>query len=170
METNKNLDFHKIEPLGNNYLKCEKCNYTPEFTIFNSSNSIKIYSECKNKHINIFLLDEYIKKIISNNKISKCEKCKQEKNIKICQFCNKYLCEKCNNNHLTIEHIINNKISNDIYENKYLNNIDDKFKIIKEKILNTIKYLKDIIEYYKILENNFKKFLIDNLNEIILNY
>ena len=31
-----------------------------------------------------------------------------------------------------------------------------------------MKYLKDIIEYYKMIENNFKKFMIDNLNEILL--
>ena len=31
-----------------------------------------------------------------------------------------------------------------------------------------MEYIKEIEEYYKKLENNFKKFLIDNINEIIL--
>ena len=167
----ENMDLYTIEtPPGNN-LKCQKCSNIPGLTIFNSVNRVNVFSECKNKHIKVCLLDEYIKNIYSyNNNINKCENCKKEKKNKICQFCNKYLCEDCNNKHLTIEHIINNKISNDIYENKYLDNInnDDKFNSIKEKLLKIIKYLKDIIDYYKILENNFKKYLIDNLNEIIL--
>ena len=163
MEANENLNFK-------NNLKCEKCDSIPDFTIFNSQNRVKIFSECKNKHLNICLLDDYIKKSYSYINTNNCEKCKKEANIRMCQFCNNFLCEECNNNHLTIDHIINNRISNKIYDSKYLDNIDeeDKFKSIKEKISNSIKYLKDIIEYYKRLENNFKKFLVDNINEIIL--
>ena len=41
-------------------------------------------------------------------------------------------------------------------------------KIIEDKILKSMEYIKEIEEYYKKLENNFKKFLIDNINEIIL--
>ena len=32
----------------------------------------------------------------------------------------------------------------------------------------SLDYLKEIIEYYKKLEDNFKKFLLDNINEMIL--
>ena len=146
---------------GNNNLKCQKCNCFPDITIFNSKNRVKIFSECENKHLNISLLDEYIKNNFSySNNIIKCEKCKLDRKIKICQFCNKYLCEECNNNHLTIDHIINNKMTKEIYSNKYINNIEneDKYKEVKEKIINSIKYLKEIIEYYKRLEDNFKNF------------
>ena len=166
-----NLISNLSTPLDNDKLICEKCCSIPDITIFNSGNRVKLFSECHNKHFNISLLDEYIKKNISyNNNISKCEKCKKDKNIKICQFCNNYLCEECNNIHLTIDHIINNKILKEIYENKYLDKIenDDKYKEVKEKISNSIKYFKEIIEYYKRLEDNFKKFMIDNMNEIIL--
>ena len=114
MEVSNNLDCSS-NTLENYYLKCEKCNCIPDFTIFNSEKRVKIYSECKNKNLNIWLLDDYIKKNYSFNDINKCEKCKKEEDIKICQFCNNYLCKECNNNHLTIEHIINNKISNKIY-------------------------------------------------------
>ena len=40
--------------------------------------------------------------------------------------------------------------------------------MIEDEILKSMKYIKEIEEYYKKLENNFKKFLIDNINEIIL--
>ena len=149
----------------------EKCSSIPEFTIFNSSNRVKIFSSCENKHINISLLDDYIKNNVSKyDDVKNCEKCKKEKHIKICQFCDKYLCEECNINHLTIEHILNNKIVQEISDNKYLDNIekDDRFKVVDDKILKSIKYIKEIEEYYRKLENNFKKFLTDNINELIL--
>ena len=95
----------------NNNIKCKKCNNYPDITIYNIGNRVKIFTECKNKHINISLLDDYIKNnyIYNNNK---CEKCNKNKNnIKICQLCNNYLCEECNNKHLTIDHIINNNIT-----------------------------------------------------------
>ena len=89
-------------------LKCQKCNNFPDITMFNSENRVKIFSECKNKHFNISFLDEYIKNIISdNNALYQCQNCHKERKIKICQFCENYLCEDCNNDHLTIEHIIN---------------------------------------------------------------
>ena len=169
---NNKIDIPFLTTSENINLKCKKCNSLPDITIFNSVNRVKILEECENQHYNISLLDEYIKNNSSyTNKIIQCEKCKKDKKIKICQFCNNYLCEECNNNHLTIDHIINNKIIKEIYDNKYINNDienEDKFKEIKEKILNSIEYLKEIIEYYKRLEDNFKKFLNDNLNEIIL--
>ena len=152
-------------------LKCDKCSSIPDITIFNSENRVKIFSECHNKHFNISLLDEYIKhNISSNNNTSKCEKCKKTKKIYICQFCNNYLCQECNNSHLTIDDVINSKISKEIYDNKYLDIIEneDKYKVVKEKISNSVNYLKNILEYYKRLEDNFKKFMFNNLYEIIL--
>ena len=54
--------------------------------------------------------------------------------------------------------------------NKFLDKDENnnKFKEIEDKIVKSIKYIKNIEEYYKKLENNFKKFLIDNINEILL--
>ena len=166
-----NLDCPVVTPYRNDKLKCEKCSAIPDITIFNSKNRVKIFLQCENRHLNISLLDEYIKNnILYSNNIIQCQNCKKEKNIKICQFCNNYLCEECNNSHLTIDHILNNKISEEIYNNNYLASIEkeENFKVVKGKILNSIKYLKEIIEYYKRLEDNFKKFMIDNLNEIML--
>ena len=158
--------------IKSNKLKCLKCSCIPNVTLYNSKNNINIFSECKNKHFNISLLDEYIKKYFSNNfnNISQCHNCKKEKDIKICQFCNDYLCEECNSKHLTIEHIINNKISKEIFDNIYFNNIEkeEKFKTAKENLFKSIDYLKKIIKYYKTLEENFKIFMLKNLNEIIL--
>ena len=57
METNQYIDLPNITSSWNNYLKCEKCNYILEYTIFNSSNGVKIYSEYQNRHLNISLLD-----------------------------------------------------------------------------------------------------------------
>ena len=167
----KNLMSTPMPVSSLNKFKCEKCSLIPEFTIFNSSNRVKIFSSCDNKHLNISLLDDYIKNNISNDNDTKyCEKCRKEKNTKICQFCNNNFCEECNIKHLTIEHILNNKIVEKINDNKFLENIekDDKFEEVEDKIKKSIKYIKEIEEYYKRLENNFKKFLIDNINEIIL--
>ena len=153
----------------NDNLRCKKCSFFPNITIFNSSNRVKVFTECENKHIDISLLDEYIKNNSnSNNNINKCAKCKNDKNIKICQFCYNHLCEECNEKHLTLEHIINNKIMEKIYDNNYIDNLDKKYEEIKDKIKKSITYIKDIIEYYKQLENNFKKFILDNINEILL--
>ena len=125
----EHFDDSIITPNEGINLKCMKCSSIPDFTIFNSSNRVKIFLECENKHFNISLLDEYIKNIISYNNSNKCENCKKEENIKMCQFCHKFLCEECNSNHLTLEHIINNKISKEIYDNIFLENIkEDKFK------------------------------------------
>ena len=94
---------------------------------------------------------------------------KKRKAIKIYQFCKQYLCEECNIKHLTIEHILNNKIIENICDNYFVGiEKDNKMKIIEDKIFKSMKYIKEIEEYYKKLENNFKKFLIDNINEIIL--
>ena len=49
-------------PISSNNFKCEYCCSIPEFTIFNSSNRVKIFSSCINKHINISLLDDYLKR------------------------------------------------------------------------------------------------------------
>ena len=150
-------------------LRCKKCSLFPDITIYNYKNRVNVYLECENKHINTPLLDEYIKDNHSyNNNANKCEKCENKKGIKECQFCKKYLCEECNKKHLTIEHIVNNQIVKEIEENKYINNIDGKHKDIKKKMKNSLDYLKEIIRYYKELEDKFKKFLIDNINEIIL--
>ena len=150
-------------------LRCKKCSLFPDITIYNYKNRVNIHLECENKHINTPLLDAYIKDICSNNNnANKCEKCGNKKGVKECQFCNKYLCEECNKEHLTIEHIVNNQIVKEIEENKYLKNIDDKHKDIKEKMKKSLDYLKEIIDYYKKLEDNFKKFLLDNINEMIL--
>ena len=76
----KNLIITTTPISSINKLKCEKCRLIPEFTIFNSSNRVKIFSSCDNKHLNISLLDDYIKNTISNDNDTKCcEKCKKEK-------------------------------------------------------------------------------------------
>ena len=61
---------------------------------------------------------------------------------------------------------MNNKIIEEIYKDDKFQNINN--QIIKDKMLNIQVYLKKIIDYYKILENNFKKFMINNLNQILL--
>ena len=157
------------ESFENDNLRCNNCSFFPDITVFNISNKVKIFTECENKHTNISLLDDYIKnKCVNNNNINKCEKCKKDKNIKMCQFCYHYLCEDCNKNHLTLEHIINSKIAKEIYENRYIDNIDNNFEEIKERIKKSMEYIKEIISYYKQIEDNFKKFILDNINEIIL--
>ena len=131
-------------------LRCKKCSLFPDITIYNHKNKVNIFTECKNKHINISLLDNYIKDIYSNNNsTNKCEKCENNKDVRTFQFCKKYLCEECNKKHLTIEYVVNNQIVKEIEENKYLKNIDDKHKDIKEKMKKSLDYLKEIIEYYK---------------------
>ena len=132
---------------SNNY-KCEQCSSVPEFTIFNSSNRVKIFSSWDNKHINVFLLDDYIKTNISNYSDEKCcEDCKKEKNIKVCQFCYKYLCEECNIKHLIIKHILYNEVVQKIFENKYLDNIEKNDKIlIKFFYLLCMIYLKNMMK------------------------
>ena len=157
-------------PISSNNFKCEYCCSIPDFTIFNSSNRVKIFSSCINKHINISLLDDYLKRNISYcNDEKYCEKCRKEKNIKMCQYCDNYLCEECNIKHLTIDHILNKETLQNIFDVEFLNNIkkDDKFKEIEDKFIKSMKDIKEIEEYYRKLENNFKKFLIENLNEII---
>ena len=49
----KNLIITTTPISSINKLKCEKCRLIPEFTIFNSSNRVKIFSSCDNKHLNI---------------------------------------------------------------------------------------------------------------------
>ena len=133
--------------LDNDNLRCKKCSLFPDITIYNYKNRVNIFSECENKHINISLLDAYIKEICSNTYNSnKCEKCENKKDIKECQFCKKSLCEECNKKHLTIEHIVNNQIVKEIEENKYINNVDDECGEMKEKMKNSLDYLKDIIK------------------------
>ena len=149
--------------------KCEKCNSNLEYTIFNSSSGVKINSSCDKKHFNTSLLDEYVRDNLSKcSNEKKCKKCEAKIKIKICQFCNNYFCEKCNFNHLTVEHILQN--IDKIYADNKFDNLekDDKFKKVKENLAKAIKYLKNIEEYYKQIENNFKKFMIENTNEIIL--
>ena len=124
-----------ITPCGKNEFKCEKCSSIPEYTIFNSSNTVKIFSICNNKHGNISLLDEYIRNNLSKYSNEKlCQKCKKEKNIKICQFCSNYFCEECNVNHLTVEHILKNLEK--IYNKNKLDDLekDEKYKMVTEKI------------------------------------
>ena len=60
----KNL-IRESTPNSSINFKCEHCCSFPEFTIFNSSNRVNIFSSCDNKHINISLLDDYIKRNIS---------------------------------------------------------------------------------------------------------
>ena len=160
-----------------NCVNCTKCSSIQDFTLFNSSNQVKLFSECDNKHINLYFLDDYIKKIIAksmenNDSEIICEKCQKKKEIKICQFCNKYLCGECNIKHLCKDHILNSRIVEEIYDiNSYLDNTeekDDKLKVMKDKLSKAIKYIKEIEEYFKQLENNFIKFMIDNFNELIL--
>ena len=140
-------------------LRCKKCRLFPDITIYNHKNRVNIFTECKNRHINISLLDDYIKDNHSyNNNENKCEKCENNKDARTWQFCKKSLCEECNKKHLTIEHIIDNQIVKEIEENKYMNNIDDKYNEIKETMKKSLDYLKEIIEYYKKLEDNLKNF------------
>ena len=164
-----NKNVIRSNDMNINEFKCEKCSAILEYTIFNSSNGVKIFSSCDKKHLNISLLDEYIRDNLSKRPNEKlCKQCKKEKGIKICQFCNNFFCKECNINHLTVEHILKN--IEKIYDNHKLDNLeeDDKYKIVKEKIAKATKYMKNIEEYYRQLENNFKKFMIDNINEIIL--
>ena len=106
-----------------NKLKCEKCSSIPEYTIFNSSTGVKIFSSCDKKHVNISLLDEYIRNNLSKRfNVKLCNQCKKEKNIQICQFCNNYFCKECNNNHLTVSHILKN--IDKINENNKLDNFE----------------------------------------------
>ena len=157
-----------------NCVNCTKCSSIQDFTLFNSSNQVKLFSECDNKHINLYFLDDYIKKIISksmenNDSEIICEKCQKKKEIKICQFCNKYLCGDCNIKHLCKDHILNSRIVEEIYDiNSYFDNIeekDDKLKVMEDKLSKAIKYIKEIEEYFKKLENNFIKFMIKNYLE-----
>ena len=117
--------------------------------------------------MNISLLDDYIKNILSKTN-NLCKNCKKKESIQICQFCRYYFCKECYSNHLTVEHILKNTV--EIYENNNLDNLekDEKCKTVKEKIEKSIQYLKKIEKYYKELENNFKKFMIDNMNELKL--
>ena len=150
------INIEQINDLENYNIKCKKCNNYPDITIFNTGNRVQIFTECDYKHINISLLDDYIKNIYSyNNK--KCAECNSDKDIKICQLCNNYFCEECNNKHLTIDHLINNKIVRLITENKFINIIDNdnKYKELKDKIINGVNYLKEVIVYYKLIRKLF---------------
>ena len=140
-------------------LKCEKCKIIPKFSLYNYKD-IKLNLICNEGHSNNLNLDYYIKKIKNVNiKELFCENCNEKDEINYCQFCNKYLCKKCNLNHFTIEHIFKNDILKDF-------SIED--EEIKEKYNKSINYLKNIEEYFKEIENNFKNYMIDNLNELLL--
>ena len=147
--------------------KCNKCNSFPEITLFNSDKTVQIFSECNCKPPCISSLNKFIEDIVTDNKKNnKCQKCKNAASIKNCQLCSNNLCDQCYKEHLTIEHIINNKIIEEINKVDNFENINN--QIIKEKMLNIQAYLKKIIDYYKIIENNFKKYMINNLNQILL--
>ncbi len=147
-------DIKSIEDQIYKYI-CNKCNSFPEITLFNSGKTVQIFSECNCKPPCISSLNEFIEDIFSdNNKSKKCQKCNNGKSIKKCQLCYINLCEKCYNEHLTIEHILNNKIIEEINKVDNFQNINN--QNIKEKMLNIQVYIKEIIDYYKIIENNFK--------------
>ena len=144
-------------------LKCEKCELIPNFSLYNYKDII-LNLICNKGHSNNLNLDNYIKKIKNKNiKQSFCTNCNKTEKINFCQFCNKYLCQNCNLNHFTIEHIFKNNI---------LKKLSTELKIedeeIKEKFNKSINYLKNIEEYFKEIENNFKNYMIDNLDELLL--
>ena len=112
--------------------QCEDCSSNLEYTIFNSSSTVKLFSTCDKKHMNVSLLDEYIRNILSKSlSVKSCKQCKKEENIQICQFCSNYFCKECNIIHLTVEHILKNL--GKIYDNNKLDNLEnnDKYKIVK---------------------------------------
>ena len=136
-ESEYSKHFISTSDMNINEFKCEKCSSNLEYTIFNSSNGVKIFSSCDKKHLNISSLDEYIRDNFSKRPNEKlCKQCKKEKSIKICQFCNTYFCKECNINHLTVEHILKN--IGKIYDNNKLDNLEEneKYNIVREKINN----------------------------------
>ena len=147
-------------------LKCEECELMPNFSLYNYKD-IKLNIVCNEGHSNNFNLNDYIKKIKNVNNInikeSFCTYCDKKDVINYCQFCNKYLCQKCNINHFIIQHIFENDILKD-----FLKEIKIEDEEIKEKLNESINYLKNIEEYFKEIENNFKNYMIDNLNGLLL--
>ena len=94
-------------------LKCEKCKLIPNFSLYNYKD-IKLNLFCNEGHSNNLNLDNYIKEIKNvNTKEFFCPNCNKNDEVNYCQFCNKYLCQKCNLNHFTIEHIFKNDILKD---------------------------------------------------------
>ncbi len=140
-------------PISCYSLECEKCSSIPEYTLFYSSNKVKLYITCENRHVNFSLLDEYLSDEDRDEIL--CKKCNKKK--KICQFCSNEFCEQCNINHLTIDHISDNLEK--IYNNNKILNLekDDKFKNVEEKISKSFEYMKEITNYYKEIEKNYKK-------------
>ena len=147
-------------------LKCEKCELIPNFSFYNYKDII-LNLVCNKGHINNLNLDNYIRKIKNiynlNIKETFCTNCNEKDKINYCQFCNRYLCQNCNLNHFTIEHIFKNNILKD-----FSNEIKIEDEEIKEKFNKSINYLKEIEEYFKEIENNFKNYMIDNLDELLL--
>ena len=146
IEIENNIEEPKITSIEHQIFKfkCNNCNSFPEITLFNSDKTVQIFSECNCKPSYISSLNKFIEDIVSNNNSNnKCQKCKNIVSIKNCQLCYINLCEQCYNEHLTIEHILNNKIIEEINKVDNFQNINN--QNIKEKMLNIQIYIKEII-------------------------
>ena len=124
------------EPL---LIKCEKCEMIPYFTLFNYDD-IQLNMMCEEEHSNHLNLDIYIRKVMNSHKDKDiCLKCNNK--FLFCQFCKKLVCEKCNPNHFTIEHIFKKQILKD-FSNEILEIDDRDINEIKEKMNKSINDLK----------------------------
>ena len=126
--------------------KCEKCQMFSYFTLFNYDD-IQLNMMCEEEHSNHLNLDIYIKKVMySNKEESICLKCNNK--FLFCQFCKKLVCEKCNPNHFTIEHIFKKQILKD-FSNEISKIDNGDINQIKEKIHKSINNLKNFEEFLK---------------------
>ena len=106
--TKNNNDLDCPDLIKSYNLKCEQCDLIPNFTLYNYKD-IKLNIIWNNGHSDNLNLNEYIKKKSNINNESLCSKCNNKKTLNYCQFCNKYLCQKCQLNHFSIEHIFKNE-------------------------------------------------------------
>ena len=165
--------------IKNSELRCIKCYKQFLINIITKKNDLKIKLKCD---CGIFYKSfESLNNILNYeiNKYKYCHICFSKNNIKLCQNCSKFLCEKCIKSH-NKDHLILSKdqIDNYCYNDK---------KIFKEYCLDCKENLCEICSNhhlnhkimsienfnytnneYKNLKNNFSE-IITNLNEYNLN-
>ena len=143
---------------------CAFCSKIPEILNFDEKNN-KILFECKEHGIKTMDIREYLEKMSQNlievffhdKKIIECKKHNKDYYC-YCKTCDKYFCEKCDND----EHLEHTKfnIMNSIPNNNEISLIKNKINIFieeKNKLLEKIEILNDKIIFYDTLINTIEK-------------
>ena len=143
---------------------CAFCSKIPEIINFDEKTN-KISFECQEHGMTTMNIHDYLEKMSHNLieiffKDKKCNECNKHNNdyYYYCKTCDKYFCEKCNNDE-HLEHTIFN-ILNSIPNNNEISLIKNKINIFieeKNKLLERIEILNDKIIFYDTLINTIEK-------------